>query len=98
MNILGHSIDRLASVDPNNAFRMLSSKRLEATSEILVEADVGLFDTIAFAARLGALEADFDIEVEPEGEIGSESLGGDLVQLVDQMQVEAASVALVGDR
>ncbi len=67
-----------------------------------MEVEGGLFEAIEalphiFSAIPGSFEASFDGEVEPEGEVGGETAGGDLVELLNEIEIQLATVALVGN-
>ena len=90
------SAEESITIDP---FGRAGGERVEAGADALVKRHrLALEPVGGLRPRLGALEPDLDGAVEQERERGREPVPRPLVERADDLQVEPAAVALVGDR
>ena len=84
LNLLGDGGYGLGGINADNAIGVDFGQFGEALLHPLMEGEVGLLDAIAGSPLAGAGQACCGIQIQPEGEVTGQAIGGNLVQLGNQ--------------
>src|SRR5690242_5682866 len=92
-----HGIRRLRGADQPHALGLGSPDLEVALPDSAVEGELLAFEVVQ-ASPADSPQPLGRIEIEQQGEIGHDAAGRARVELADQVEIDAATVALVGDR
>ena len=89
-------VERACGVEAVDPLRLFLGEATEAGDDALVKGE-GLAADAVLGIRVGAGESLDGVDIEQDGEVGLEAAGGVVIELVEEVAIEAAAVALVGD-